>query len=89
LSYNPFAMTDRPKGRRPSGAGPQPPHFPPGRAFVVQFSAAEESEKPTSGRVEHVLSGRGSRFESLEKLSEFIGEVLARERGRGEGSEEE
>jgi hypothetical protein len=82
-------MTDDPKGRRPSGAGPEPPHFPPERAFVVQFSAAEESEKPTRGRVEHVLSGRSSRFQSLDKLSEFIGEVLARERGRHEGPEEE
>jgi hypothetical protein len=78
FSYKPWAMTDRPKGRRPSGAGPEPPHFPPERAFVVQFSAAEESEKPTSGRVEN-----------LEKLSEFIGEVLARERGKRDAEPKE
>ena len=73
------------RSRRPSGRGAQGVRYPPERAFVVQFSAAEDSRKPSSGRVEHVLSGRSTRFESLEKLSEFIGEVLARERREREG----
>jgi hypothetical protein len=53
--------------------------FPPRRAFVVQLSAAEDSSKPTRGRVEHVVSGRSVRFESLEALAEFFGAVLASE----------
>jgi hypothetical protein len=31
-------------------------------------------------RVEHVLSGRRTRFETLEQLSEFLGEVLRTEK---------
>ncbi len=62
--------------------------FPPDRAFVVQLSAAERSSKPTRGRVEHVLTGRSTRFETLEALAEFFGEVLALARTR-HGDEEE
>jgi hypothetical protein len=51
--------------------------FPPDRAFVVQLSAAEQRRKPTSGRVEHVVTGRCALFESLDRLAEFFGEVLA------------
>jgi len=57
--------------------------FPPQRAFVVQLSAAEDSGKPTRGRVEHVVSGRSARFESLEALAEFFGQVLASESTEG------
>jgi hypothetical protein len=53
--------------------------FPPERAFVVQLSAAEQRRKPTSGRVEHVVSGRCALFDSLERLAEFFGEVLGRQ----------
>lgn len=77
------------KGRRPSGAGPQPPHFPPERAFVLQFSATEQGSRPTSGRVEHVLTGRSARFESLEELSGFVGEVIARERAKSRAEPED
>jgi hypothetical protein len=50
--------------------------FPPDRAFVVQLSAAEQRRKPSSGRVEHVVTGRCALFESLDRLAEFFGEVL-------------
>ena len=49
---------------------------------MVKFSAAEQARRPTSGRVEHVLTGRSTRFESLEHLAEFFGEVLASQRIR-------
>jgi hypothetical protein len=62
--------------------------FPPERAFVVQLSAAERDRKPTHGRVEHVVTGRSMRFESLEALAEFFGEVLATETA-GRDREEE
>jgi hypothetical protein len=53
--------------------------FPPERAFVVHLSAAAYSSEPTSGRVEHVVSGRSVRFESLDALSQFFRAVLATE----------
>jgi hypothetical protein len=63
--------------------------FPPDRAFVVQLSAAEQAGRPQSGRVEHVVSGRSARFDSLERLSEFFGEVLAVERCGLDADEED
>jgi hypothetical protein len=63
--------------------------FPPERAFVVQLSAAEHDRKPTRGRVEHVVSGRCLRFESLDALAEFFGEVLASERAARDSEEED
>ena len=73
----------KPYGRRGSPeAGSDLHRFPPGHAFVVKFSAAERARRPTSGRVEHVLTGRSTRFESLERLAEFFGEVLASQRIR-------
>ncbi len=67
---------------RPATANAQ--RFPPERAFVVQLSAAERDRKPTRGRVEHVVSGRSMRFESLDALAEFFGEVLALARTRSD-----
>ena len=52
--------------------------FPPEHAFVVQLTASEDGAKPSSGRVEHVLSGHSTRFESLEGLALFFGAELAR-----------
>jgi hypothetical protein len=63
--------------------------FPPERAFVVQLSAAEQRRKPTSGRVEHVVSGRCALFDSLERLAEFFGEVVAHATARGKPDEEQ
>jgi hypothetical protein len=53
--------------------------FPAARAFVIQLSSEERRTRPTSGRVEHVLSGRSRVFASLDGLSEFLGEVIAAE----------
>ncbi len=51
--------------------------LPHDRAFVVQFHADTELETGRlSGRVEHVVSGRATRFDSLEVLLAFIGQVL-------------
>jgi hypothetical protein len=53
------------------------------RAFVVQFRAdtAIEQEHLT-GRVEHVVSGQATDFQSLETLLAFIAQVLRTERER-------
>ena len=54
------------------------PWLSPHRAFVVQFGQETEVEQGHFvGRVEHVVSGKSQRFQSLEELLEFIGRVLS------------
>jgi hypothetical protein len=62
--------------------------FPPARAFVIRLSSQEQRSRPTSGRVEHVLTGRSRLFDSLDGLSEFLGEVIAAEDTSAEPSSE-
>ena len=53
------------------------------RAFVVQFRTDTVVEQgPLAGRVEHVISGQATDFESLETLLAFIARVLCAERAR-------
>ncbi len=53
------------------------------RAFVVQFRADTVVEPDhLAGRVEHVVSGQATDFQSLETLLAFIGRVLHAERER-------
>lgn len=55
------------------------PTLPSNRAFVVQFRTAElEMQPECTGRVEHVVSGQASCFESWECLQRFIYEVLTK-----------
>ena len=50
-------------------------------AFVVQFHAETVVEQGRLvGRVEHVVSGQATDFQSLETLLAFISEVLRQER---------
>ncbi len=58
-------------------AQPQPT-LPTNRAFVVQFRA-QPTGTPLGweGRVEHVVSGQATHFQSLEELWAFISRVLA------------
>ncbi len=59
--------------QREDRSAPLPHH----RAFVVQFQIDTEIETGRmSGRVEHVVSGRAIRFDSLEALLAFIGQTL-------------
>jgi hypothetical protein len=54
------------------------------RAFVVQFRADTAVEQEhLAGRVEHVVSGQATDFQSLETLLAFIARVL---RAEGERS---
>ena len=51
------------------------------RAFVVQFRAdAVVEQGHLTGRVEHVVSGQATDFQSLETLLAFIARVLRAER---------
>jgi hypothetical protein len=47
------------------------------RAFVVQFQSDTAIEQGyLAGRVEHVVSGQATHFQSLESLLAFIAQVL-------------
>ena len=53
------------------------------RAFVVQLRAETAVEQGSlAGRVEHVVSGQATAFQSLETLLAFIAQVLCEERER-------
>lgn len=47
------------------------PLFPPEHAFVVQFTNSGDGS-PCAGRVEHVISGRSTRFDDSETLLRFF-----------------
>ncbi len=47
---------------------------PADHAFVIRFRAGTGS--PTHGRIEHVASGRGARFVSLDDMVGFMRRVL-------------
>jgi hypothetical protein len=47
------------------------------RAFIVQFRAETDlAQARCTGRVEHVVSGQATHFQSLEELLEFFTRVL-------------
>jgi hypothetical protein len=51
--------------------------LPPERAFVVQLEAETDlSAEEVGGRVEHVVSGRAVRFQSLAQLLAFLRRIL-------------
>jgi hypothetical protein len=53
------------------------PPFSPDYAFVVQFYAETQVEAGRlAGRVEHVVSGQATHFQSLETLLAFLAHVL-------------
>lgn len=52
--------------------------LPRQRAFVLQFrTQADLSRQHYVGRVEHVASGRATRFRSLDELLAFLAQVLS------------
>jgi hypothetical protein len=58
-----------------------PAHFSVRWAFVVQFlSDTAVEQEHLAGRVEHVVSGQATAFQSLETLLAFIAQVLRAER---------
>jgi hypothetical protein len=47
------------------------------RAFIVQFRAETDlAQARCAGRVEHVVSGQATHFQSLEELLAFLTRVL-------------
>jgi hypothetical protein len=62
------------------------PSLPTNQAFVVQLHDDVEVEKGQFfGRVEHVVSGKATRFASLEELVAFIKQVLREQSASDEG----
>jgi hypothetical protein len=60
-----------------------PAHLSVHRAFVVQFqSDTAVLQGRLAGRVEHVVSGQATDFQSLEMLLAFIAQVLREARDR-------
>jgi hypothetical protein len=60
-----------------------PAHLSVHWAFVVQFQSDTAIEQGhLAGRVEHVVSGQATAFQSLETLLAFITQVLRAERER-------
>ncbi len=54
------------------------PSFAPAQAFVVQFGRETDLDTGRlAGRVEHVVSGKVARFQSVDELMAFMTEVLS------------
>jgi len=54
------------------------PTLPSNCAFVVQFrSAAPQTSRECAGRVEHLVSGQATHFDSWTQLQQFIEQTLA------------
>ncbi len=71
----------KPRTRRPQFPPPVAPQaeqpLSPTRAFVVQFREEGEIVRGGfAGRVEHMVSGRATRFHSPEELLAFFAQVL-------------
>lgn len=65
-----------PRGEAPGSREESP--LSPRRAFVVQFRVETEATREHfTGRVEHIVSGRASRFHSPEELLAFFTRILA------------
>ena len=63
-----------------SGRADTPSALPYAKAFVVQFSAETDGRRGTvTGRIEHLQTGRRSRFVSTDELLAWIMAMLAGE----------
>ncbi len=66
----------------------QAPALPTNRAFVVQFSGqAGESPDHWAGRIEHIVSGHATHFQSWTELQAFVEQTLTQVREQQAGKE--
>ena len=60
-------------------------HLPSRRTFLLRFSDATQPETGIyHGRVEHIGTGRTTRFTSLQEITEFVAKIMAVEEGGAE-----
>ena len=65
--------------KHPAGKAPLSVHW----AFVVHFRLSTDiAQGQIAGRVEHVVSGQSTHFDSLEELLAFIARVLTQHKER-------
>jgi hypothetical protein len=65
--------------QHPGGKAPLSVH----RAFVVHFRVSSDVARgQIAGRVEHVVSGQSTHFDSMEELLAFIAHVLTQQEER-------
>jgi len=70
--------SSHPATERPAGGLSDPPSLPYAKAFVVQFSAETDARlERAAGRVEHLQTGRRTRFASVYDLLACIVALLA------------
>jgi len=64
-----------------------PSQLPTDRAFVIQLTASSDiPHRRIVGRIEHVVSGQSTRFQSLKELLTFIAQVLTQKQGKEDPS---
>ncbi len=65
--------------QHPTGKAPLSVHW----AFVVHFRVSSDVARgQIAGRVEHVVSGQSTHFDSMEELLAFIAHVLTQQEER-------
>ena len=65
--------------QHPTGKAPLSVHW----AFVVHFQVSSDVARgQIAGRVEHVVSGQSTHFDSMEELLAFIAHVLTQQEER-------
>ena len=79
---------ESPNGGAPSGAtngSSELPALPVARAFVLQFGRETDPDSGLFiGRIEHVVSGRRTRFETPEAFLAFVRTILTESPERSE-----
>jgi hypothetical protein len=60
----------------PSSTAPAENDLPPECAFVLQLRRPAAAEPGFAGRIEHVSSGRSTKFRSLADVGDFVRRVL-------------
>jgi len=71
------ARTRGSRSTPPEASAPEPPSLPTGKAFVLQLSRETgPALEPFAGRVEHLVSGRRLRFESLPAFLDAVLRLL-------------
>jgi hypothetical protein len=80
-------MSDHRSSATKASAEPHESLLSPRRAFVVQFrTGVQATQGHFTGRVEHITSGRATRFHSPGELMAFFTRILATIQNEKEGT---